>query len=1249
MRNESELNARELEFLSIVKEKVNNIMGIDSILKANAVDDPLTKRAVKEWIIAKENLISHIMKHASVSNYSTFTLDSYIRSLENAIQFDLGVPLDARTAWKSNNPRRFLAGAKAINRLIHLQNTRWGKKLNVWERAFLPVRMFAWRLDPIGNISRYIEDVTSILENSRNSSAKYKDMYNNIMSDYRTNVNNAVESMKIVTKKDIIDFLKVNDVNGREVEFLGSEEVNGLTKHRIRVDGSVEVVDGSAIPFSRIKDALKDKYVNEFVNDMMHGQARYIRWKNEPSDEHKKQIKAILDDLKLKIEKGDEKDTVSGLPDIHTMDLSGGITINYVILKDQVGRIPGAAETYSAYIINHKSGNQKINYYSDRLTKSNREQFIDVENNSQLKEGFYKTNDFRTYGKRIFVNSETGERFIPEDDSKYSGRYRGWDFSDLNNKSIIVNPDISGTFTKIGKFSGERNTLFQTIAQLRRMYSKIGDEIYESSAEEFSKLNEWLKPNGRAQQLLYPVLGSENGKEFLNDLKTMFSVQNRIWIDKNGGIHTPNSNFLKLKDNYSPVMYDDTTRDNMLDDFIRLLSAEIASGNRPQSDVDMLNGFLLTKARIDNNQELADQLEQELNASANLDTKTILAQRNVYTKNRTEWTDPSLRRKDAGVHGDYVDNIFNNVHRNRLMITMLEALEQLASSGKNQFDLESAKWIVNRAKIAYADPSSYAGIGKFDFSYQRVADVLNKLPGKREWTAEGAQKLINNTRGMFAMTFLGATGAMVNRTQIVNEAIKYGWHAVLKSGKILAGKDSDITQDQALAIVNFLGIDEVTNMLIDFMAHGGEIELADAGLVTTPFGSIPTFSLKDYAVFVLANRRKYLKEGLPEVDKLLSTIEDNRLKTNKQVLAELEKRIKEKSSLKNYKARAVLNSMEKERNRLRNSLERKKVEQLREEFANLILTTEKDNNAKMLEARVKRLMGEISENRLKRMISWKLSWWHDGFAPELFTFTESERFMRRQSALIGLLAAASIGQLGDYNPRSGDQPMSRASYIDKNGNEKVVMVPSIFLTEKAKQIARNNVNNSMFGMSSLHLGEAFNGFGAQLFLYKAYPLQQMIHDWKIVQSFIDSSEGIKDIPSRLTKAFAQGLNRYKAGTKYTEVMADSNVDHEAIMALRFIGSRIGMTVASVAIESLSIFRPFLSSPIYREFSSMIRGGENPLFGASFRLLFNGLLWASMDEDDWFEGNIINVTWDFVRLFLPVFLTAPLYAFNEMFG
>jgi hypothetical protein len=299
------------------------------------------------------------------------------------------------------------------------------------------------------------------------------------------------------------------------------------------------------------------------------------------------------------------------------------------------------------------------------------------------------------------------------------------------------------------------------------------------------------------------------------------------------------------------------------------------------------------------------------------------------------------------------------------------------------------------------------------------------------------------------------------------------------------------------------------------------------------------------------------------------------------------------------------------------------------------MTPKSDNNAKVLEAKFRRLMGDVTDKRMKRMVAWKLSWWPEGFAPELFTMTEGERTMRKETVITAILTAMDSGVLGHV-----DWKNTRDYAIkDDDGNTISVEVPEALLSDSAIRIARNAVNNTMFGMSAIHLGEAFVGMGQHFGLYKAYPLQQMLHDWNILKSWWSGGSNTKENIERLGSALKQATSRAQNGIQYDP--NDTSIDHEALKVLRFIALRTAMTMVSVLLETVGLMRLMFRTPMAKQFSYMIRGGENPAMAIAFRLLVNGLIWSTLDDEDMFEGGMIEVGWDVARLFFPVFITLPL--------
>jgi hypothetical protein len=57
---------------------------------------------------------------------------------------------------------------------------------------------------------------------------------------------------------------------------------------------------------------------------------------------------------------------------------------------------------------------------------------------------------------------------------------------------------------------------------------------------------------------------------------------------------------------------------------------------------------------------------------------------------------------------------------------------------------------------------------------------------------------------------------------------------------------------------------------------------------------------------------------------------------------------------------------------------------------------------------------------------------------------------------------------------------------------------------------------------------------------------------------------------------------------------------------------------------------------------MIRGGENPVLGLLLRIGTNALIMLTLDPDDDEESSMIGISWDIMRLLLPVFFTLPLH-------
>lgn len=1266
---DSNLHALEID----VRDAVQNIIGQEDKLKLRlAQGNKVERRAYAAWQKLYNNLVSHLMENATIAGRESYNFRSYLEMTQDFVQRMLKVQAHPAALFDYANPYRILSASKLINGLLHLQKTRWGKKLNVWERAFLPTTVFAYRSDRFGYIYKYAQKAVNLKEDARTVASPYKAKFNRITANYIKNLENSLANIKNISPNYIFSNRVINSLDDidetdpnileegikdiytkdkRTVTFFGTiEDEAGRRRHLVYDQSKGEKLElaGNLISKDTLNSALINKYAYELTNDIMHGQTRYVVWRDKVRDEHEDLIHYEL--RKMAFKKEDSVDEFKlGSRNSHFTTIRGGMKVNYIILKDT---IRGKEERYSAYILSTELGGERVNYFDKRMPPESKRSIADLRNvdKSAFKDGFYRTQDYKTYGKIYSEERDDKKRLVKR---KLSVAYkeRGWNFSNLNAVYMNSQPD----HTLISRPAERKDprlafaNLWESVANMRALYDQIGKDLSKRAQEEEDSVNKWLAKGGT----LYKTIAGTNKKAevgtVLKVINELFDISNRVWADKNGNIHTPNSHFTRIQENFGPVRYDDPVVDEMLEEAITDMNTRLQEIDDPNSQEykeleTIKKEFELTFARRHEEymQEEIKVLEAELDKGSPERKAGVIAERNVHMKHRAQWTDLARRKKGSDVHSEYLDTVYYSIQKNKLMTSMLETLNLIIKADPKNFPEDAYHWLINRTKVAFHNPTAFGGFyGTLDYSPSRLADFLNKFDRKRRWTPEASQRLLDWTKGFFGTSLLGYNVGLTNRTQIVNNVIGWGWKATTKSWKIVDGKDETFTKDMVDAVVDNAGTDEVTSMFMDVMAHGTDLTMKDAGLLAVPGFpfQIPTFAFRDFMLMLKNNRKGFVEKGIPVINKRLREIDNahrgeqlRRIELKKAAIAEeLDKR-----KISKIKFNMVFKTLEREEARIKDPEHKKSLRTLRELYLDLITTPKSENNRKRLEVKFKRLMADVTDKRMKRMIAWKLSWWWDSFAPAMFTMTEGERIMRKQAVVTVLLSAMESGTLGDYN---WEETKPYAIKDKDTGQTRIVNVPEVLLSDAAIKLARNAVNNTMFGMSAIHLGEAFAGMGQHFFLYKAYPLQQMLHDWNIVKAWMAGGANGLENTHRLAKAAADAAKRAWRGIPFDPT--DETLDTEALAVLRFIGMRVAMTVVSILLEQLTIFRNLFRTPLSKQFSYAIRGGENPLFAISFRLLVNGLIWSYLDDDDQFEGDMLEVGWDVIRLFFPVFLTLPL--------
>ena len=157
------------------------------------------------------------------------------------------------------------------------------------------------------------------------------------------------------------------------------------------------------------------------------------------------------------------------------------------------------------------------------------------------------------------------------------------------------------------------------------------------------------------------------------------------------------------------------------------------------------------------------------------------------------------------------------------------------------------------------------------------------------------------------------------------------------------------------------------------------------------------------------------------------------------------------------------------------------------------------------------------------MVTFKLQYWKKGLGEELFTFTEGEQAMRRETVVQALLVADSNGLLGSGKDR--------------------------FMSPTAVKIGRDAVYQMMFGMSPVYLGESFSGLGRGVMQYKSYPLFQYIKDQNTVSNYWNGG-GVAENLGRLLQA-----GKVMATTPDARIN-DKDLDQDAIAMVRMLMTRV---------------------------------------------------------------------------------------------
>ena len=1214
--NQNICDEEKTSWMLNAQNAIGNLIGRPSrtaLKNASKISNERTRKInenkeAKRYIAHKklyEKLVNYTMDAAAEANYdeTQMNVDEHVENWGNIFSKRLRGQINPRTIMQGTYTVQSLS--KLVDRIIAKRDkvAKSEKGISKTELFIAPPEYIASWVDKFGFIGTLIEKIMALQDNNIKDASQFL----NQITKTRKELTGLLTS-KLKSDKDNFNFnnslmggLKSRDSNNNEILIIkevgenytiyNSEE---LEKKENDVNHVMKesTISGDDLQDNKdeIYDALIKKYVDTLMDELGNGQVRKIvpTLMENASDEDKKIIGIKIEQLQHAIKNGDR------VPGIHTKRIYNKIQkklveYRYVMVKQgERGNVkdPDGKEEYKAYLIDKapigsdskRIPNSNINFVGKTLVEldgegsSKQVKYSQSELDSVLEAGFYRSDATNDFGKARKTNKTTGKEEAQFDTSKIYGGHRK-QYIDFIKLEKDPNPEIV-------------NIMFNALTKLRIGYGDAFEDIQARNKKEERKRNDLQKrvishrtnPAGKIKET------AEEAFEWLSNFYEANGIDNNIYTDVNGDIRTSTSFSRKKSENYFPTKYTKfTIYKEMLEPAISELTEKINTEENLNSKSSLISSGKWEdsdlKRLYDGREHLQDIQEAYIkNKQYSPSPQQVKIVKNL--KHITSWTKPLLRRKDGGIHSEYFNESYDALNRQSIMNELADAafkIDRIATVPSG-----TLKFLVNRMKIAFGDPTSRAiTITGKETSYAIMAEKMNGLPraltGGATFSPKQAERLTKWITAFPSMMFLGGSSAVQNSGQIVNTMLQVGWNNIFEATQAIKS-DSDKWK----RVAQNTGALNVLTMFTDIMMPDGESRAGDLGFLGIGGFQIPMPNMITFTRLLNQGRSKFVESNNDAIDGIL-------LKMIRNQSGESRESIQELMTIKDLKNRIPTATLKKKR----------------AEFYDAFTVKEGTDTA-IIKKLYKDLLGDQTDALLKRMVSWKLSWWFDEAAApgkDLFTFTGSEERLRMTTIVASLLHAQKIGLLDG----------------DSNSDE------SYFTTDHAVKIARSAVYQTQFGMTPPYLGEGFNGFGRALWQYKQYPSLQMMHDYQVWKKFTDGNDGGLHGLTRITEAVFKQFNSVNPWNKQPKYDPSArNVDHDAIAMARFLSTR---AIASVIASSIGLI-PFLGSLVKFQGMNvygMLRGAENPAVALATRALMWTVLFGmgADDEEEEKRNEIVN--------------------------
>ena len=1011
-----------------------------------------------------------------------------------------------------------------------------------------------------------------------------------------------------------------------DILIVGETMVNNVPHFRIKrpneEDSGIETVPKDEVNASDddIREAFIALYRDELTNEIMDGQVRRIvpsvldktidtvedeAGVIDKEDPDFGRAKAKVRQMAKEKTEGDDKG--NRVPGVHEKEVvQGNMTWRYryfMVKQGEGAKIvenpdgsPNTQESYKVYLLS------KVAIEGGKEIEGSGVNFI-----GRTFEGIFDGK--ATYSNESYTQNEVDSVFFGVDDKgdiDYRGRDSIWmRAQSTNDYGRRLYPRTTGQVKKGDPIPGthtKQYTNFEVLEnepheKLMPMVWNLVGELRNQMDLVWRDMSSKAKKVERQRQILNDRLEARWKKQGLSqkkikELKEYYSeiggIQSQIRWSKDGALRTANTYAKKKSENYVPHMYTHSSVREQIMTQINVIENKIDRAE-DEGRLDKVEDLKLGLVHLS---DMLKSLTGDETPTKMLDLLNV-----PFMKHITAWTDQTKRRKDGNIYGEYLNHAYRNIHRNEIIVEMLGTIDKMSQVSLPDGSVE---YLSNRIKMAFGDSDTRAMTwwGR-ETGYQKTADNLNKLPNFMrlgvEFDAASAEKLTKWFTTPATMAYLGAVPALGNQTQIVNQIIQVGWRIYSEAGRTMKTHD-----DMWKRVIQNTGVLNVLTMFSDIMMVDGDPDWNDFAFLPTT--TIPNpLKMKELGDMLRLGRESFINSRDDRIDAMLIKMEMRAQGKSKEYIREMQ-------------------DIRELRKEVDEAIVRKKAGQLYDFY-----TLDEKQSEELITKRFKALVGDVTDAKIKRWVTWKLSWWFNN-APgaDIFTFKKGEEKLRSKTVVMALLHAQEKGLLGNVTKEE----------ITEGLREDVLM------SDMAKKIARDAVYATQFGMTPMYLGEGFNGMGRLFFQYKQYPTLQSIYDYQTIEKFRAGGYGTMDSINRLAVAFKDaGINSYKKHFKGDKTVGydvtDPNLDHEALAMIRFIFTRLTASVISTMISTVPFAARLMRGVGGDTAFNMIRSGESPALGFALRIMVWTSLMAMAGDDDDRHGALDEIFGNFQFLLMPV--------------